>query len=81
MEALWASRDAGITELDAIATCAFPGDDVKNSALREYLRHNLRLELSEDYRKRLKLFYVRAYQLGLAPCTTPPQFYNRLVPV
>lgn len=70
-----------MTALDAIASCAFSGDDVKNSALREYLRHNLRLELSQHYRKGLKLFCVRAYQLGLAPCTTPPRFYKRLVPV
>lgn len=76
VDALLASRNAGMTALDSIATSAFPGDDVKNAAVRDYLNHNLRFELGQICREGLKLFYDRAHQLGLARCATELRFYD-----
>lgn len=76
VEALLASRNAGVKALDMIASRAFPGDDVKIATARDYLNHNLTFELSRYCREGLKLFYDRAYQLGLARCTTELRFYD-----
>jgi chorismate dehydratase len=70
------ARDAGVAHTDQIAAAHCPGDAVRQSVARRYLRDNIRYFLGWEELEGLKAFYGYATELGLASYDGTLRFYH-----
>jgi predicted solute-binding protein len=70
------ARDAGVTNVDAIAATHCPGDVSRQAIVRSYLRDNIHCFLGCEEIEGLKTFYRYATELGLVSYDGELRFYD-----
>lgn len=76
LQAIHASRDAGVAALGDIAKAHYPYDDELADIGRVYLHENLQYRLDDDCINSLQRFYTFAAKLGTIQQAHPIRFYG-----
>lgn len=76
LQAIHASRDAGVAALNDIARAHYPDDDELAEIGGVYLHENIQYRLDGDCITSLQKFYASAAKLGIIQQATPIRFYG-----
>ncbi len=76
LQAIRASREAGVSALDDIAEAHYPGDETLAAAGRTYLHKNIQYRFDVECVASLQRFYASASKLGIIQQAQPVRFYD-----
>lgn len=66
---------AGVRDSDAVADAYCAGDLARQATARQYLRENIKFDLTDRAVEGLRTYYREAHRLGLVPRSGPLEFY------
>jgi chorismate dehydratase len=76
VQALRAARDAGIAAIDDVVAAQQIDDEEQAELAREYLRSNVKFDLTEDGRAGVKRFFAAAADIGIVPQAAGLRFFD-----